>query len=244
MKFDKLLLLLCLMLASCSKETPNYKVCEYQTADPLLQVYNDLLVELVEKHFYNLYLGEDQEALMQDWCKIEDPDSTNLVVFEKRLIELQNKLFGDSARVKTIYLANQVSFASRFDELLPDKLSDLPVDSNGVSGFLRKYDADLKSAVQHWSKTMEKYDANDFQACTFKADTLGGAASWLELSTVKKQQAIGQVAFSDIHWADKDKGLLYYEFHCGTKCGKGELLSFEKVNGRWRILEKYQLWIS
>ncbi|MFT2007108.1 hypothetical protein ACMA1I_00395 [Pontibacter sp. 13R65] len=244
MKFRKLLFLLSLMFLSCNKEEPKYKVCEYATDDPLLQAYNDLLIELVENHFYNLYLGEEQEALLQDWYKIENPNSADFAPFEERLIQLQNSLFGDSARIKTIYIANQARFAARFSELLPDKLSDLSDEFGSVSGFLRKYGVDLENALLHLSKTIEKYRANDYQACTFKADTLGEDKSWFDLSAIKKQKAIGQVAFSEIYWIDKDTGLLYYEFQCGGKCGKGELLSFEKVNGRWRILEKYQLWIS
>ena len=57
-------------------------------------------------------------------------------------------------------------------------------------------------------------------------------------------QAIGQISFSEIKWADKENGILYYEFFCGTKCGKGEFVSVRKVKGRWNIIETVQLWTA
>ena len=50
--------LLTFMLLSCKEKVAETRVCEYKTEDPQLQVYNDLLIELVEGQFYNLSFGE------------------------------------------------------------------------------------------------------------------------------------------------------------------------------------------
>jgi hypothetical protein len=57
--------------------------------------------------------------------------------------------------------------------------------------------------------------------------------------------SIGRISFSNIFLNKlRDKGLLYYEFHCGEKCGKGEVLVIEKRDGQWVIQKNFKLWIS
>jgi hypothetical protein len=55
----RLLLIMCLLL-SCTR---TYKYCNCATTNGQLKAYNDVLNELVEQHFYNFYLGEDEEEV-------------------------------------------------------------------------------------------------------------------------------------------------------------------------------------
>lgn len=36
----------------------------------------------------------------------------------------------------------------------------------------------------------------------------------------------------------------YYGIHCGSLCGSGNIVIFEKVNGEWKILTEINLWMS
>lgn len=36
----------------------------------------------------------------------------------------------------------------------------------------------------------------------------------------------------------------YYGIHCGSLCGAGNIVIFEKINGKWKILTEINLWMS
>lgn len=36
----------------------------------------------------------------------------------------------------------------------------------------------------------------------------------------------------------------YYGIHCGSLCGTGNIIVFEKVNGKWKILTEINLWTA
>ncbi len=55
---------------------------------------------------------------------------------------------------------------------------------------------------------------------------------------------IGALSFSKIVLnSTEDAGILYYEFVCGEKCGKGELLIVERKQDKWAIAQRRRLWI-
>ncbi|MBJ6117408.1 hypothetical protein JAO76_04360 [Pontibacter sp. BT310] len=205
--------LLSFLLLSCKEKVAETSVCEYKTDDPQLQVYNDLLIELVEGKFYSLSFGEGST---------------------------------DTTSFKTIYLSHKSYHKELFEEF---KIGLWKAPAPGVNDEIRpllaKYDLDNAAIFADLSEAQQKYWVSDFQACTFKVDSLGKAENLYELKAEQKVNAIGQVSFSEMRWNKQlDKGVLYYEFYCGGKCGKGELIGFEKVNGRWKIVDNVQLWVS
>ena len=205
--------LLTFILLSCNEKVAETPVCEYQHDDLQLQVYNDLLIELVEGQFYSLNFGEG---------------------------------ITDTTSFKTIYLSHNSYHKELFKEFRV-VLWKAPTPGAGdeIRPLLAKYDLDSTAIFADLSEAQQKYKAADFHTCTFKVDTLGKAENLFELEAKQKANAIGQVSFSEIHWnKQRDKGVLYYEFYCGGKCGKGELVSFEKVNGYWKIMDSVQLWVS
>nr|WP_297788715.1 hypothetical protein [uncultured Allomuricauda sp.] len=36
----------------------------------------------------------------------------------------------------------------------------------------------------------------------------------------------------------------YYSYHCGGLCASGNFVIMEKVNGQWKILKSFELWVS
>ncbi|TPE45352.1 hypothetical protein [Pontibacter mangrovi] len=245
MRSRLLVALFILSLASCREESTTYEGCEYETSDPQLQVYNDLLVELVENEFYYLYLGEKAEALKDELDKLNDPDSVAAFnASNPTLQKLKQEVAKDTSGHKTIYISHKNHNKYVFEDFIAALWGRQGTDSP-MRQMLRKYDADSSTVFLRLYDSQLKYSASDFQACTFKIGSLEGAELIWDLEPEQQQDAIGQVSFSEIQWnKQQNKGVLYYEFICGTKCGKGELIEFENVNGRWTITERTMLWIS
>ena len=86
-----------LTLSSCRHA---YMRCECNTNDSQLRMYNEVLSDIIEHHFYNAYLGQDWFKVMQAKGYLEY-DSAKIAEEGARL---QNKLFNDTARFRTFYL--------------------------------------------------------------------------------------------------------------------------------------------
>ncbi len=237
------LLLPLLPLMACQAKVAEYKNCAYQTSDTELQVYNDLLIELVEGWFYNLYLGERREELTKEVERNRIADSAQLKRFEQKAIELQHEQFGDTARFRIMYLAQKLIRKREVTEFLHNQYRTTVANKDNY--FLNNFSTDSAAVVATLSEPQQKYKPEDFHACTFKVISLGKATSYQELGLMQKQRAIGQISFSEIYWnKQQTRGVLYYEFYCGGLCGKGEFIEFEKVDGHWKIVGMHQLFIS
>jgi len=56
---------------------------------------------------------------------------------------------------------------------------------------------------------------------------------------------IGVFALSKVYFNFKaDKGILFYEFTCGPKCGMGEVVFIEKVLDDWKVVTYKRVWES
>ena len=59
------------------------------------------------------------------------------------------------------------------------------------------------------------------------------------------KNGMGVFGFSKIYFNQElNKAVVYYEFMCGRKCGRGEVLFVEKVNMQWRISTYKRIWDS
>ena len=80
-----------------------------------------------------------------------------------------------------------------------------------------------------------KYSGESFKLCTSKVISCEHFY----------ESDIGVVSFSKSFMNDDNtRGILYYEFTCGGKCGMGEIIVVELVSNRWVIKKVNQLWIS
>jgi len=43
---------------------------------------------------------------------------------------------------------------------------------------------------------------------------------------------------------DRQKAYVQLGYHCGSLCGNGKAIYLKKVNGKWKIIEKWETWIS
>ncbi|MBK7038664.1 MAG: hypothetical protein IPH42_20645 [Bacteroidetes bacterium] len=65
-----------------------------------MKIYSDILNELVEHHFYNRYLGKDEQKIFNKYAS-NNPDTAKI---SREVIQLQNNLFNDTTRFCIIYL--------------------------------------------------------------------------------------------------------------------------------------------
>jgi hypothetical protein len=218
-------ILILIFIFSCS--TPEYKICEFETEDKELKLYNDILTELIEQRFYHGYLINISEELGSKYSPTLDYSDT--VALKKNLILAQNQLFNDTAKFETICYSQELQFGpwthysndTTKELILRDLIKDVSSNWKQVAGTL--------ASVQ------DKYSPQDFHLCTSKIIPF---RQW-------KDCGIGKVSFSKLVTNDtKTKGLLYFEFNCGGNCGFGEIILVEKSKGRWTIKNTNQLWIS
>ena len=60
-----------------------------------------------------------------------------------------------------------------------------------------------------------------------------------------KYRQIGAVSFSKVAFSNnKSKAAVYTSFVCGRLCGTGQILFFEKVNGKWKYIRTWEMWVS
>ena len=60
-----------------------------------------------------------------------------------------------------------------------------------------------------------------------------------------KYRQIGEVSFSKIAFSNnRSKAAIYTSFICGRLCGTGQILFFNKVNGKWKYIRTWEMWVS
>lgn len=231
-------ILILTVLASCL--TPDYKICEFETKDAELKLYHDILTELIERHFYNRYLQQVAGELEDRY-----PDTTihfaDTAKFQKDLVRLQNKLFNDTAKFETIgYRSSLVEGPWKHiykdtSNFLAFATADTTKYMREIRTFLTSFSSDWKSVADTIAKSQTKYTSDSFKLCTSRV--IPGQRFY--------ESDIGVVAFSKVFMnEDNNKGLLYYEFRCHGKCGKGEVILVQYTNERWTIKKVMQLWVS
>jgi hypothetical protein len=60
-----------------------------------------------------------------------------------------------------------------------------------------------------------------------------------------KVRQIGTITFSKIAFSkQRNKAAVYTSFVCGGLCGTGQILFFEKLNGIWKYVRIWRMWVS
>jgi len=216
-------------LTSCVSE---YRYCRCESTDEKLSAYNDVINELVERRFYNFYLGKDEERLFKAYA--ENPADTDRLRGE--IIRLQNEIYGDTSMFCTLYL--DTLLRSRFENLTYYK-SDTGEYSEQFIHIISAISNNHQAIIDSLNERQKKYSSTDFSLCSSRMVPIGNADD----SSYKC--IIGRISISKLFFNEENnKGLLYYEFNCGLLCGKGELLLIAKSNGRWHIHQSLRSWIS
>ena len=217
-----LIIVVLVITLSCSKEDKN----DYaQTTDERLSVYNNILDDLVTNHFYNLYLGEGFEKLDEKFDL--DRDSPE---YRKELKNLKSLIDSDTARQSAICLGYEFT-AIKFTQLGKENFSDSVNFIAGLSKHLGDSSINHKGIYDSLVSPQKKFLADRFQPSSYKVKARNCSIGVISLSNICLNKL-------------RDRGLLYYEFYCGEKCGKGEVLLIEKRSGQWMIQKNVKLWIS
>lgn len=229
-----------------SKMPPPYarKECVYQTDNPRLRIYNDILIELVENHFYNLYLGEELVDSVWHGSRLyELQDSTDFYTELGRIYSFysqrQKSIFHQPEKWGTFCLDTALQDTFVFKDILGQ-------DTLNADERMRAYfgiDAQewQSSFIDSFQTAQTEFQYDDFQTCTFGMAPITVNPSRFIFGT----GIIGYIQFSKVVLSkNQTMGWLYYAFYCGGKCGMGDLLTVEKVKGRWKIKKTTHLWIS
>jgi hypothetical protein len=220
---------LLLGLASCIHE---YKYCNCGAADEQLRAYNDVINELVERRFYNFYLGKDEERVFKVY--VDKPADT--AKLREEIIGLQNEIYGDTSRFCTLYLDTILRHGF---ENLKDYETDTGEYSTQFKNIISLISNNKQAIIDSLNETQTKYSSANFSLCSSRIVSIGDAY------TKSFNCIIGKISLSKLFLnEERNKGVLYYEFRCGGLCGKGELLLIEKSNGRWHIYKSLRSWIS
>lgn len=228
MKIKYQIILFVVLFQSCK---PEYRPCISDSPNELLNLYSDVLNELVVRHFYNFYLGKDEEAIFNAWAE-EKPDTVGI---RNKTIRLHNKLYNDSMRFCTILL--DTSFQKRFNPWHYIKDDSNPFEQK-IKKIILKYTRNGQSLVDSLNNAQLQFQPKDFHLCTAKMISLRDAPDTL-------QCFIGVIQLSKVFWnRQKTRGILYCSFRCGGLCGKGLLLEISKDENRWKIKGGEIMWIS
>ena len=237
------LLLLLLPLSFCATlPEPKFKECPCTHTSPQKLLYNQILTELIEHHFYNYYLAKDASEAIDKMAVA----SVSIPEIERLEVHYQNQLFNRKSRFKTIYLdtVSRNSFAGSINlKIDPGAMDGLSVTK--VNSLLAQVAPRHEAATAAQLNTLQAVmTPADFQLCTAKIAYAAPRAP-REYASEKDAHQFGRIRFSNIVFsADKTQALVSYDWFCGSKCGLGELLVVHKVAGKWCIKHAEMLWIS
>ena len=189
-----------------------------------LQIYNDLLIEVVENYMYLLYLGEDSDNIL-----FKTKDSS---MKEKKRIKSHNKLFNEKERQKTVYLCdNPIKTAFMNTSLIDSNFFNIPSMRN-----LKVFSKVIYDSLNSEQTSLK---AKDFKSETFLVKSI------LDYSDKDSKSQIGIVKFSKIfYYKNKNEAIVYCQFSCGGLCGKGLILKIRKQGYHWKVIENYTTWVS
>lgn len=214
----KVLTIILIVLLSCKQSRKETKVQEHsiETKVDSLRIYNNVLNDLVDNYLYNEYLGKKAQYLMVDVFNKKIDSTTYL----EKLNALKSKI------IKNDSLKGRLYFDDAFNGYERDiKFLKFPkeFDKDEVSLQISKRNHlqidSLKSKLVMLKKLSNK-----------KVDTL-------------KIFEVGELSLSKfILNKDKTRGMLYFSFVCGRKCGEGSLVLIKKEVGKWKVQDTYNLW--
>ena len=217
--------LIFLILFSCN---PDKKVCEFTSDNEELMIYNNILTDLVENRMHGRYLGGKEEDIRAKYYYDEEEVDTARIDVE--LIKAHNDIFNNPSKFCTLYLDTLTRQVFYYDSIRFEQDIEF-------KNLITKYTNDPRAAVDSLNSLQEKYSPGDFGLCTAKIDRI---ENWKNDSTC----SFGRLRLSKIILNDtKDKGVMFYDWHCGSigLCGHSGIVEFTKETKRWEIVD-FKYW--
>ncbi|MDF7811871.1 hypothetical protein [Hymenobacter sp. YC55] len=205
-----------------------------------VNTYNDVLNDLIYNHFYSRFLGSSARKVYEGMS----PSKFDTAIMHRRQRNMTQDLLKNKARLCVIYL-NKDTLNKNFTI----KLDGDERFASILKNIIAKYDNDISKVLDKLSAREQRYKPSDFHVQIAKVSAVYGVNKIYDKygeSTNRNDDCIvGVVSMSKIVFnKEKDKGLLYYDFFCGNKCAKGEIIEILKINNRWKIINAVQLWVS
>lgn len=218
----KWIFILAVTLVSCKSE---YKQCDFENSDSETTIYNEVLIQIIENRLYDMYLGKSS-------AKLRDELYDNKITqeeYDQKIIKLQNKLFGDSTRYRTIYLMDTI----RRERPNYFGMQNYFEDDTTIS----KIAPDRKVMLDSVNRIHQNYQIAKFHACTFKVKLLS------ELKG--KSTDMGVIILSKLFLnKNKDEGLISFHYRADSHWGNECFFQLKKINNRWKIVHFDFLGIS
>ena len=209
-----------------------------------IKVYNDVLNDLIKNHFYFYYLGSNYNKLYEGYNGLNAEDT---VIFNKRQKEMTNNLLANPNQLCTLYInLSQDSRSRKFDL----GLGENEKFGEKINAILNKIDGSVSEKLKYLSERQQLFNEKSFHSPLAKISAIYDrprspiiGLDWMRRDG--KNCTIGIVALSNIILnKDKKRGVVYYEFLCGSRCARGELAEIEKVRGKWQVVNTLLFWIS
>ncbi|OON69315.1 hypothetical protein B0919_08475 [Hymenobacter sp. CRA2] len=211
-----------------------------------LQVYTDVLNQLVEQRWNDRYLGPDERRISQvrTDAYLHHADTTGL---QREVNRLRQNLMQQPERQSAVCLQ------AEFRPFLPpwsyfQGEGVLTPIGGRLMGMLQSVaGAAVRTALDSLRTGQRQLRAANLRLRTARVQSAPTPApgSSANKEWYLKPCSIGMVSLSRLVFnTSKTKCLLAYNFYCGGKCGQGELLVAEKRGGRWVIVAAEECWVS
>ncbi|GGF27295.1 hypothetical protein [Hymenobacter cavernae] len=237
-QFLSVLLVLC---SACGSS--DFRPCPNTHIDLTKQLYNDVIIEIIEQRLHNAYLPkEDQQVIWQHFVTSDhlEPTAADSVWVRAQKVHFQQQLFQDTARFQTFYLRTMGAYKTQLANL-PTQFTTVQAGPKVLARLAALITAlapqQPQAALDSLNTVQQHMQAQEFQLCTAKLVPLQAAQ--------RVHEAGGTITLSSVVFnAHQDQALLAYSWQCGPRCGLGEALWVERVKGRWRIKQAEGIWIA
>lgn len=217
------IIILTILLLSCCTEQKKYN---------RLTIYDEVLEQLFMKEYYYYFIEPNAYALRMDslyWIgKISDER------YRKILFDLRDRGIRLGKTCQVDYLDSlTASYSYTKDEF--------------ISYFLNNSTNTIKANFkdQHLNEIASTlFTKADFTSTDFKSKLI-------RVNKYKKERKyiwsndVPVISFSEVHFnKSENHALVYFQYLCGGKCGRGWLLQLEKKEDHWKIIEYIETWVS
>ncbi|NVO86032.1 hypothetical protein [Hymenobacter terrestris] len=243
----RLVLFVLLVLSATSQlacQPTTFRQCPNPHKDPTKRLYNDIVTELIERRFYNMYLPKEQQEIFSKRYQVANSQAAMIADTAWRRtqsIRFQNKLFQDTANFRTFQLVTVPPKNARTPAGLPASFSELRA-SPDIAAMLTAFSSQQQQAVlDSINEVQAGMSAQEFTLCTARLQAATSEPNWRYWTGQDVQRiTLSKVFFNE----QRTQAILSFGWLCGPRCGFGEVLLVEQVAGRWRIKQAIQTWIS
>jgi hypothetical protein len=212
-----------LLVVACSYEN---KVCEFQSEDLELTIYNNVLTDLIENRMHSRYLGGIEDKIFDKY----DYNSQDTIKIKNEIAKAQNSIFNEPSKFCTLYL-DTLKRAVHSPWFYLDTARNNYAKE--MKQLISQYTENGQGAVDSLNQIQTRYSGGDFGLCTSRIKNLR------DLNKNDTSECVfGRLRLSKIVLDDsKTKGMIYYDWHCGSigLCGHGGLILFERQGNRYKI---------